>query len=458
MNDLIVAFSIFYIGIVGIIIFLNLQRNKMIEIFNPIIFYSILWSIPFAIIPLLIYFDILDPAYVLTKQNIKSIDIVISQLMAIISLISLTIGFAFGDKIKLMKSKALRLGNRWNNYGIFIVLLLYSLIIILNVKHGYETGTIFHGVDDLREGTEELGFWSYIYVLFGINRASFFYLCFLPLLSLMSYGYFKNKFYLFFSISNIFFLITVSCLSGQKELLFSPLFVFLYYLYYIKNLMNLKKELFLITSLVLLIILIFPIFNLFRGYLNMVHQKPDLRQVMSLYTGNFSIETIKQNLNYIFLRFDHLNTSLSIVDSDISFKFGYTYILGILSFISSFPKMPKAEFMGVGFNNIFAREYGIIDKFNYTTHITLPSFVEVYMNFGFLSIPFCMFLYGLVYRKIYYLIKSDDLNWKLLGFYLWYIIVFQGSALAFSTIMFSLGRTIIPLIFVLLILNYRWKS
>ncbi|MGB9763443.1 MAG: O-antigen polymerase [Minisyncoccia bacterium] len=452
---LIPLFSVIYIFTAFSIVFLNYKKKKIIEILNPVVFYSILWTVPFAIIPLLIYFEIFDISDILTKSNIKYTHILLSQTMAFISLIFLLLGFSYGNKIRFFKRKLKILEDGWSRSGVLITLLIYFVLIIILTKYQYETGGLFHGVENLKEEQSEGGVYGYIATLFGIFKISFFFTGFLPLLSLLAYNRFKNKIFIVMSVFSSILLIGIGLLASQKEVIASVILVIIWYFYYKAKSVTFKKEL-LIFVFMILFFFTFPIFNLYREYLKTTLEKPDVFKVLSFIEENYDIERIKDNLNYLFLRFDHLNTNLFIVDSDEPPKFGYTYFLGLKAFIAGLPKMPKDESMGVSFNNTFAREYGIISEFNYEAYITLPNFVEVYMNFGFFAIPLFMFLYGILYRKIYNLFEANNLNYVLLGYMLWYLFVFQGTAIAFPSIMFLLGRLLIPTLIILFLLNYKY--
>jgi hypothetical protein len=323
------------------------------------------------------------------------------------------------------------------------------------VKNGIETGSIFRGVNKLKEDIKSGGL-NYFLSIFNINSGSIFYMAFLPLISLTAFSYFNRKLYLILAVISSVFLIGIGIYTSQKELIASVLLVILFYLYYLRKSITFKKEL-IAFIFVIMFLFSFPFFNLYREYLKTTSEKPDITKVIEFTIENYDTDKILENLNYLFLRFDHLNTNLFIITSNNDFKFGYTYLSGLFSFIAGLPKMPKEGFplIDIAFNNTFAREYGIIEESNCDTYITLPSFTEVYMNFGLLAIPFFMFLIGIIYRKIYNLLIGNNPNAKLLGFILWYIVIFQGSALSFSSIMFQLGKMVLPLIMILIILNAK---
>lgn len=461
MSDFIPILSLIYFILAGFIVLVNFKEKKIIEILNPVIFYSILWSIPFAVIPILIYFNLVDSSEILTysKSNMYNL-IFLSQIMAIISLLFLFIGFRLGKKINLFKlknfcnrNKHTRNKHTWNIPKVLFAWVFYFILILLFIKKGIETGNIFRGVNALKQ--QEIGMLGYLTSLFGINAGNLFYMGFLTLLSIIAYNYTKNKLFLFLTIFSFIFNTAVGIYASQKEMVATQLLIVFYYLYYFKRNISIKKEM-LIFLLVVFFLFSFPLFNLYRGYLNIQKETPDITGWLNFIVNNLDFNTIISNLNYLLFRFDHLNTNLYILDSD-KYKFGVTYLLGITSFIAGLPKMPKEEFLGVGFNNSFAREYGIISQFDYNTHVTLPQFTEAYMNFGIISIPVIMFVWGIFYRKIYNLIRADEPNKNLFGFFLWYIFVFQGSAVAFSSMMFSLGRVLIGIIFVFFILNFKLK-
>jgi len=452
MGELIPVASFLYFCITIVIISLNIYKKKYIELLNPVVFYSILWSIPFAVIPLLIYFKFFDQLNILNKE-FKDSDILISQIMAILSLISLYLGFQLGNKIIFFKKKLAFFSKNWSNFSVLFIFSLYFFLILLFVKNGIETGSIFRGVNELKEDIKSGGL-NYFLSIFYISNGSIFYMAFLPLISLISFSYFNKKLYLILAIISSSFLISIGIYSSQKELIASVLLVILFYLYYLRKSITFKREI-IVFIFVVMFLFSFPYFNLYREYLKVTAEKPDITKGITFTIENYNIDKILQNLNYLFLRFDHLNTNLFIITSDKDFKFGYTYLSGLFSFLAGLPKMPKEGFplIDIRFNNTFAREYGIINESNYDTYVTLPSFTEIYMNFGLLAIPFFMFLIGIIYKKIYNLLIEKNPNANLLGFILWYIVIFQGSALSFSSIMFQFGRMALPLIMILIILN-----
>jgi len=454
MGELIPVASFLYFCITVVIILLNIYSKKYIELLNPVVFYSILWSIPFAVIPLLIYFKFFEQSDILNKE-FKDSDILISQIMAILSLISLYLGFQLGNKITFFKKKLAFFNKNWSNFSVLFIFSLYFFLILIFVKNGIETGSIFHGVSELKEDIK-IGGLNYIFSIFYISKVSIFYVVFLPLISLMAFSYSRRKLYLILAVISSAFLIGIGIYTSQKELIVSVLFVILFYLYYLRKSTTFKREIIVFIFLVIFLFS-FPFFNLYREYLKTTSEKPDITKVITFTIENYNTDKILQNLNYLFLRFDHLNTNLFIITSDKDFKFGYTYLSGLFSFLAGLPKMPKEGFplIDIAFNNTFAREYGIINESDYDTYITLPSFTEVYMNFGLLAIPFFMFLIGIIYRKIYNLLIGNNPNANLLGFILWYIVIFQGSALSFSSIMFQFGKMALPLIMILIILNAK---
>jgi len=454
MGELIPIASFLYFCITVVIILLNIHMKKYIELLNPVFFYSILWSVPFAVIPLLIYFKFFDQLDILNKE-FKDSDILFSQIMAILSLISLYLGFQLGNKITFFKKKLAFFNKNWSNFSVLFIFSLYFFLILIFVKNGIETGSIFRGVSELKEDIKNGGL-NYFLSIFYINSGSIFYMAFLPLISLTAFSYFNRKLYLILAIISSSFLISIGIYSSQKELMTSVLLVILFYLYYLRKSITFKREI-IVFIFIVMFLFSFPFFNLYREYLKVTAEKPDITKVIKFTIENYDTDKILQNLNYLFLRFDHLNTNLFIITSNNGFKFGYTYLSGLFSFLAGLPKMPKEGFhlIDIAFNNTFAREYGIIEESNYDTYVTLPSFTEVYMNFGLLAIPFFMFLIGIIYRKIYNLLIGNNPNANLLGFILWYIVIFQGSALSFSSIIFQFGKMVLPLIMILIILNAK---
>lgn len=449
--------SLMYFFIVVFLVFENYKKKRLIEFFNPVIFYALLWTIPFAIIPLMIFFG-MEPSSILWTSHMFTWYIPHSQIAAILGILFLYLGFK--NKLRLFHIRW------WNNpmpkdtwRPIYVYLAVFFLLILsaLFITDMLGKGTFFFGVTEFLLEKEPTSI-SYLCALFGISRGTPLYLFGSLLIAMIGYARSKS-----FSIKVLFvflfiFNILISLISTQKEILVSAIFVLMYYFYYLKNnfksTMSLKKES-LFAIVVLLFFLLLPFLNAYRIAISLSSSPGSLLEILKKFETANDLTDFARDYGSILIRFDHLNTHLSIIaqtPSIIEYKFGTTYLNGIMAFFQGFPMMPKEG--AFEFNNLFARQYGIITPYDIYTAVTLPQISEIYMNFGFLAIPVIMFFYGIFFRNIYDILTMNrNANVILIGFILWYLFVFQHTALAFSSVMFHAGRILLGLLTVIFLLN-----
>lgn len=455
-NALPIMLSFTYFSLLTFIVIDNYFKKKVIEITHPVIFYAFLWSIPFAIIPLIVVFS-KDPYEYIPKSYMYVHFIPLSQLMAISSLFFMMIGFKSFSYIKTgLKQNFYKISQHpnWNKFTFLISFFVMTILTGLEITYLLERNAFILGVtDDLVEHQPSL--LSYVLLIFGFDRISIYYLVG-PLLILTIYyskkqSSFTKKILFIVFIANIL----LGLISAQKErMAISILLLFIYYYYWNKNRkMTFQKEL-KFSFLILLLIASFPLVYLYRTAVSLGYEIKSFSDVAYL-KDNFSSITETSPFTTIFNRFDHLNTNLSIVGQTpnfIDYKSGETYLKGLEAFLILIPKSTKSEDFG-RFNHTFAREYNLVESFDYYSGITLPQFTEIYMNWGIAAIPLIMFLYGLFYALIYNIMQSENVNLMFLGFILYYIWVIQFSALAFSTTMIITVKTLIGFAIFIVLLN-----
>ncbi len=447
--------SIIYFLITSFIIFENYKKNHVIEFLNPLIFYALLWSIPFGVIPVLISFSE-DPSSILFKSSAYIEEIPASQVMAIIGLIFLYLGFR-SRFYSLFLSNIRKDNNlkKWKSSLVYFTILLYIILTGITIVYLLQREAFFLGATNIQEHTPSIT--TYLLNLFGFSRISVFYLFGTLLIAIIAYSYSKNVILKLILIGLSFSNILLGVVSAHKERIGVTLFVWLFYFYYLKdkNFMNIRKE-FIIVVVILLFITTFPLFNAYRTALNLGMQIESPIQAIEVVKQAFNYIDIPEGYKFIFVRFDHLNTNIAVIGQSpnfVEFKIGDTYIKGLEAILSLIPKTQKSKDFG-RFNNTFAMEYGLVEPWDYVSGVTLPQISEIYMNFGFFMIPILMFLYGVFYKIIYEVMtKINSPNVKFIGFIFFYIWVFQHSALAFSTTMIMQLGVLYGLMITLFILN-----
>jgi hypothetical protein len=432
-NATIIIFSFFYFFVMSLFIIYNYHKGKLIEFTNPVIFYSLLWSIPFSFLPIIISFSE-NPCEYLPKSCAYKDFIPFAQFLSILSLISMALGF----KLYFIVNKNYKIRenlkniNNWSKSGYFIILLLMIFLTILQIIYLIKRDAFILGnTKDLSEHSPLII--SYILYIFGYDRISIFYLSGPILISFIFLKKVKSSFIKKILSFLIIINLILAIISAQKErIAITLIIIFIYNYYWRKDRIKFSSELlFLLT--VFMFLITFPLIYGYRVTLNLGYNISliyDFEQIFNI-ADKLDLDPLSIILN----RFDHLNTSLSVIGQTpdfIDYKMGSTYLKGLEAVLLLIPKSKKSEDFGL-FNNAFAREYNLVEPFDYYSGITLPQFIEVYMNFGVLLIPIFMFILGYFYAFIFKLIKSESLNLNFLGFLLYYIWVIQFSGVAFST-------------------------
>lgn len=457
LNDeghLLIFLSCCYFCLMTYIVWDNLITRGAIEITHPVIVYAFLWFIPFALIPLIIaftkdFFDYLPKSY----QYFYKVPH--SQVMAIVSLLSIFLGFKFYSKFNNYNKNNKELTSNWNPKCFAFVLILMLFLTILEIIYLIDRNAFILAVNkDFSENKPSIT--SYILGFFGYDRISIFYLAGPILIGTIYYSKVKNSLLRFVLIILIIFNVLLGFISAQKGRLAALLLVFIFYLYYwnYDKIIKFKNEI-KIFILIIFFILMFPVFFTYRAALNLGYEIKGINDISKI-INDYSKVIDTNPFNIILNRFDHLNTNLAIIGQTpnyVDYKMGATYLKGLEAFLILVPKSTKSEDFG-RFNHSYAREYNLVEPFDHHSGITLPQFSEFYMNFGSLLIPFYMFIIGIFYAFIYKLVISSSLNLRFVGFILYYIWVIDFSALAFSTTMISTIKTFMGLLIFLIFLNF----
>lgn len=455
-NFQVLLMSFLHFLLSSFIIYDNYRKVRIIEILNPIIFYALLWFVAFGIIPLLVVFseDIL-PGTPLTSYKYISF-IPIAQILSMVSLISLYFGF----KTKLFKSP---ISNNkeyiiWKTPNVLLAAFIYFIVSIITVYYLIESKRFFYGVR-MHETEYSESFIYYIMVFFGAGGRSPLYFCGPLLILIIAYAYSKKRLFLNLFIAVFLFNIFTGIIAGQKEKIFASLLIIFFYLYYLrKKKLTIKNES-LIALILFLFMLSFPI--IYRYRVIMDELDIDVKFPKGVVTF---FSDIAKNVDYLEIyreigianilgRIDHLHATLPVIANPPGVM-GNTYLKVYTLPLMFLPGIGSSGDEGV-INNAFARVYGIISPFDYQTAITLPQMTEVYMNFGYFLVPVFMFLYGVLYRIIYELMKSFSPNRKLIGFVIWYIWVIQFSGYCFYGTLGMQLRVLAGLFILYIILNFK---
>ncbi|MGB9763382.1 MAG: O-antigen polymerase [Minisyncoccia bacterium] len=449
-KGIVIFLSFMYFNIATFIIWENYAKKNVIEITHPVIFYALLWSFPFGIIPLLSVF-ISSSNILLSKSYIYVEYIPLSQIMALVSLLFMYMGFKFYQKIKPFKNdKSLK---SWGTFPFYTTLSLMVILTILEIVYLLQRDAFILGyTQELSEHRPSLI--SYILALFGYDRISIFYLGGAIILTLIFYSQKLNKKMKIILFALLLSNIILSIVSAQKERIAITLIAFLVYAYYWnKHRFNLNFEKKFIYFVIIFIITM-PLFQAYRTAINLTQEKNLLLILQNVIDISFEGRDLEFYF-YPLKRFDHLTTNLSVVAQTptfIDYRLGQSYLKSLEAFTILIPKYPKTQDFGK-FNNTFAREYNLVEPFDIYTGITLPQFTEIYMNFGFYFIPIGMFLLGCFYGFIYNLIRKSNPNTRFIAFILYYIWVVSFSGLAFSTTMILTIKTLVSALIFLFLLN-----
>lgn len=116
----------------------------------------------------------------------------------------------------------------------------------------------------------------------------------------------------------------------------------------------------------------------------------------------------KQTTESAFSRLDHLGTTayvISVSPSRIDYEYGSTYTPLFTKWIprAIWPDKPVENTP-----NDWAKKYGLLDPYNYTTAYNLPWFTEYYVNFGFWGIVIGMTFMGILIKFLTILFSNEN--------------------------------------------------
>ncbi len=328
------------------------------------------------------------------------------------------------------------------------VIVLYILIGILAMVDRVKTGTFFF-IKDYDISTLKHYVWWYIPVLFGFVGGSFYLFGVTPFLAFAA-GYYRDRGYvvLYYVFSVIY--IFVGLYSGQKEVIYSVIVIYLFYSYYLRSRVghSIKREVWQIIP-VLIFIFFLPNLSYYRMLL--------VQSTSRVATQNIIIAMrTKQESEYIFKRMDHLDAAYSVVKKTpdaVPYKMGETYFRAIDAVTIYLPFLRAYYPYRETVNNSFANDYGLIDET--VSGITLPIFAEAYMNFGVVGIVLISLLYGWLLAKINRLIEMPHFHLKFVGFILLYVFVIQFNALSFQSVLLAISRDLVSILIVVFLLKSK---
>ncbi|MCX6306288.1 MAG: hypothetical protein NT040_15090 [Bacteroidetes bacterium] len=374
-------------------------------------------------------------------NNYLNIDIVVqTMLFVFMHICFVTIAYQFYIT-RIGKKTAIKSFVLPNEGRIDFIIFLYIVLGILSIIDRVHTGTFFF-IKDYDESKLHHYFWWYFPVLFGFVGSSFHLYGVTPFLAFAA-GYYKKRKYvvLYYVFSAIY--IFIGLYSGQKEVIYSIIIIYLFYSFYFRKHPGspLKSEL---TRLVpvLLFVLLLPNLNYYRLLL--------VESTTRVGTQNLILAMkTKQESDYIFKRVDHLDASYTVIKKTpdvVPYKLGATYLNSVDAITIYLPFLRAYYPYKESINNSFANEYGLINET--VSGITLPIFVEAYMNFGIPGIILISILYGLLLGKITFLVESPLFNIKLIGFILFYVFLVQFNALSFQATSITISRVLVTILII----------
>ena len=389
----------------------------------------------------MVLFSGVDQDHFLSYNNSLQIEIVIEILFFVlihVLFVTITYQYYITKVISTPSNRSFVLPSKSR---MNFIILFFTFISILAILDRMKSGTFFF-IKDYDAATLEHYFWWYVPILFGYVGGSFYLFGVTPFLAFAA-GYYKDRTYivLYYIVSAIY--IFIGIYSGQKEVIFSIIIIFWFYSYYLKkqsgNLMKFEIKL---MIPILIFIFFLPNLNYYRLLLaNSSSRIGTQNMILALKT--------KQEADYIFKRIDHLDASYNVIKKTpdiIPFKLGQTYFKVVDAVAIYFPFLRSIYPYNGTINNSFANEYGLIK--DSVSGITLPIFVEAYMNFGVPGIILVSLLYGLLLAKITIMVESPLLNIKLVGFILFYVFVIQFNALSFQGVFIAVFRNLVTLLII----------
>ena len=442
INLSVLLLTLFQLAFLFYVLRKNILRFGNIQIFDPFSLLLIIYTIGFSIVPIFIITS--NSPDLIIPGSIGLLDLIPrAQLLEITSMIFAYLGY-------LHKKKSVHINinydkYKWDSDKLDVVINIFIIIYFISIYDRIETNTFFFTVENIQNVTNKSIFTSALSFL-GFRGSTFYLVGPLPILAIALSQLNSRKYkFLFYSISSINILIGLY--SGQKEIISATIFVYIFYLYYCNNNLTIFTEIKMIFSF-LIFLIISILSNLYREFFNLYGYFPSYFDLLL----NIQFE----DFNYILQRIDYLNVSIKVISqtpSVVPYYLGQTYIEALDSIKIFLPFIDRSS--ESAFNNTFGRVYGLIYIDDYSTGITVPQFIELFINFGyFLTMPL-MYFFGYFLKYISFFLKSNNLNYKLVGFFLLYVWVNQSVALSFSSLFIIQLRLIIPLSLILFLLNNK---
>ncbi len=393
----------FQMSISVFIIIFVLIKEKGLKLYHPVIIFSIVFFLQYTIPT--IYMASSSEALNLYHLDINMLNK--GYFFVLISYILFLAGYYFSIYNEQLKKIIVHLLTRIpniNDYSLHIKNLPLIIIILLIIGWIARTimlklGIYFH--IEVGERISHLQGFKLFGEYFGI--ASTF-----PLIALaiIYFEYIKNptkKVYLFLTFVFLASEVVYALPSGGKERIFLPLFIIMV----IRSLRH-KFPIFAgLTVGAILIFFIFPFTTIYREIYtyrgNLVSNFSEALNMYLFLFSKFDSNTIVNLFNSIFGEQGRLNyASVACVVVNYTpqiwdFLKGYTYYLFVVSLIPRifWPSKPDISVLG----NEFGIDYGITHVGSITT-INITLFGEMFLNFGWFSLPLSIF-YGFLYRFIF---------------------------------------------------------
>ncbi|MFZ4521213.1 MAG: O-antigen polymerase [Bacteroidales bacterium] len=450
MEFLLLALSVSILIFPYVYVKKNIANYGTINLIKPIHYFLITSSLFFPIKAMILFAGV-KQSHFLFYNNYLNVEIVVETIFyVLIHVCFVIIGYQyyikFIGKQSTVKSYFLPSESRIN-----LIILLYIILGVLAIADRIKTGTFFF-IKDYDESKLEHYFWWYVPVLFGFVGSSFYLYGVTPFLAFAA-GYYKKKKYvvLYYVFSAIY--IFIGLYSGQKEVIYSIIIIYLFYSFSFRRKTGtpLKSEVMKLVP-VLLFVLFLPNLNYYRLLL--------VESTSRVGTHNLILAMkTKQESNYIFKRIDHLDASYNVIKKTpdvVPFKYGETYLKSVDALTIYLPFLRAYYPYTETINNSFANEYNLINES--VSGITLPIFVEAYMNFGIAGIILISILYGLLIGKITFLLDSPLFHIKLIGFILFYIFLIQFNALSFQAVSIAISRELFTILIIYFFLKGSYST
>lgn len=198
----------------------------------------------------------------------------------------------------------------------------------------------------------------------------------------------------------------------------------------------------------------------FRGTPTMAQVVDSFVEGLHRYGAQDSSERSNEALDYAATRLNYaitLGRLLRYFDSGGSPAWGETYALTIWNFI---PRVLYSDkpIIAIG------RRFGIIAGYtdSGSTSIAITQMGELAFNFGAIGVPFGMFLFGalfaILHGKLFAREKPGEIVIRVLGFFVWYQLVFLGTESNFAGTVGGAAKAAAMLVGCALLSGFRFKT